>query len=52
MRYLFILLLLPVLAVASPREEASRHLNSLKKVDSPIKRLELFWAFLMGKMAL
>jgi hypothetical protein len=48
MRYLFILLLLPVLAVASPREEASRHLNSLKKVDSPIKRLELFSQKFLG----
>ncbi len=42
MRFAFILFLLPALAMASSREEALTHLDSLRKIESPLKRLELF----------
>lgn len=41
MRLIFLLFFLPALAISSPREEASLHLESLQKVESQIKRLEL-----------
>lgn len=48
MRLFLILLLLPALSYASPRDEAITHLDSLRKTDSPLNRLDLFSQKFLG----
>lgn len=49
MRFLFVFLLLaPCLSWASSRDEAVLHLESLRKISSPLKRLDLFSQKFLG----